>query len=193
MTYKATMEEISNKRKELLAVRKSIRDLQDSIEPEPVSDYIFSTCGEDVSLASLFGDRDTLFVIHNMGKSCTSCTMWADGLNGVLSHLENRAAFVVASPDHPAVQKEFGESRDWKFRMVSHAGTSFADDMGYLGTYNDKPSFWPGVSVFMRKGDEIVRVSDTEFGSGDDFNPALNLFELIPGGSGDWDPQYSYG
>lgn len=192
MTYKATMEKISSKRKEMMAMRKSIRDLQAAVEPEPVSEYTFSTNGDDVTLSSLFGDKDTLFVVHNMGKSCTSCSMWADGLNGVLKHLEDRAAFVISSPDTPSVQKEFAESRGWKFRMISHAGTNFAADMGYVREFEDKPSFWPGVSVFMKNADKIVRVSDTSFGPGDDFNAALNLFELMPEGTGDWLPKYSY-
>jgi len=38
--------------------------------------------------------------------------MWADGLTGLLHHIENRAAFVVISPDRPDVQKEFASSRN---------------------------------------------------------------------------------
>jgi len=192
MTYKDTMSDIKNRRLEMVSLRKNIRELQASIEPEEVTDYIFSTSGADVSLSSLFGEKDTLFVIHNMGKSCVNCTQWADGFNGVLDHLQDRAAFVVSSPDVPSVQKTFAESRGWKFRMVSHDGTSFAGDMGYIGEYKGKDSFWPGVSVFKRDGDKVKRVSDASFGPWDDYNPVLNLFELIPEGSGDWEPKYSY-
>ena len=116
--------------------------------------------------------------------------MWADGLNGVLSHLEDRAAFVVSSPDSPAVQKEFADGRGWKFRMVSHAGTNFAADMGYTG--EKEGSFFPGVSVLKKTDSGIVRVSDTWFGPGDDFNAAPNLFDLLPEGSEDWWPKFSY-
>ncbi len=192
MAYKETMNEIKNRRSEMMTLRKDIRELQASIEPEEVTDYIFSTSGEDVTLTSLFGEKDTLFVIHNMGTSCVHCTQWADGFNGVLDHLQDRAAFVVSSPDVPSVQKDFADSRGWKFRMISHHGTSFASDMGYIGEYEGKQSFWPGVSVFKRDGDKVMRVSDASFGPWDDYNPVLNLFELIPEGSGDWEPKYSY-
>ena len=72
-----------------------------------------------------------LFVIHNMGRSCPNCTLWADGFNGIYPHIADRAAFVVASPDPPDVQQSFAASRGWRFPMVSHQGSSFAADMGY--------------------------------------------------------------
>lgn len=141
-----------------------------------------------MTLASLFGSKDILFVVHNMGKSCVHCTQWADGFNGSLEHLEDRAAFVISSPDLPDVQKTFADSRNWKFTMVSHNGTSFAKDMGY----HPQEGYWPGVSVFRKGGDRILRVSDTNFGPGDDFNAVWNLFDLIPEGPDGWEPKYSY-
>ena len=196
MTYQDTMGQINDRRREMSELRKNIRALQAAVDPQPVADYTFRTTADDVTLSSLFGDREVLFVVHNMGKSCPSCTMWADGLNGVLDHLEDRAAFVVSSPDSPSLQKTFAESRGWKFRMVSHDGTTFAKDMGYVREYEGKESFWPGVSVFTKEskeeGDQVLRVSDTSFGPGDDFNAALNLFDLIPEGADDWMPRLSY-
>jgi predicted dithiol-disulfide oxidoreductase (DUF899 family) len=192
MTYKSTMSEIKSRREEIMSLRNNIRDLQAAIEPEEVLDYKFSTSEGDVFLSSLFGEMDTLFVVHNMGKSCVNCTQWADGFNGVLDHLEDRAAFVVSTPDVPSVQAKFAQSRGWTFRMVSHKGTSFAEDMGFTGEYEGKPSFWPGVSVFKRDGDKVIRVSDASFGPGDDYNSVLNLFELIPEGVADWKPKFQY-
>ena len=192
MTYKTTMSEINNRRKQMMALRAEMRELQSVIEPEEVSDQVFTTTGGDVSLSSLFGDKDTLFLIHNMGRSCPSCTQWADGFNGVISHLEDRAAFVISSPDSPAVQAEFAASRGWKLKMVSHEGTNFAKEMGYYREYEGKPGFWPGVSVFKIQDGKVVRVSDTSFGPGDDFNPIWNFFDMIPEGPNGWDAKYSY-
>jgi predicted dithiol-disulfide oxidoreductase (DUF899 family) len=96
-----------------------------------------------VRLSELFGDKADLFVIHNMGQSCPYCTLWADGFNGAYAHLSNRAAFVVSSPDTPEKQRKFAESRHWTFPMVSHEGTTFAEDMGY----HQDGSWMPGVSV----------------------------------------------
>src|SRR6516162_6332847 len=39
-----------------------------------------------------FWRQEYLFVIHNMGAGCRNCTLWADGFNGMLRHIENRAA-----------------------------------------------------------------------------------------------------
>jgi predicted dithiol-disulfide oxidoreductase (DUF899 family) len=123
-----------------------------------------------------------------MGTGCRNCTMWADGFNGVLPHLEDRAAFVVSSPDDPATQCAFAAARGWRFRMVSHQGTNFAADMGYRGEHGWRP----GVSVFRRAGDRILRVSDTDFDAGDDFCPVWHLFELLPEGAAGWRPKFSY-
>jgi len=82
----------------------------------------------------------------------------------------------------------FAASRGWRFRMVSHQGTSFAADMGYRG---DK-GWLPGVSVFRRVGDRIYRVSDAPFDQGDDFCAVYHLFDLLPDGTAGWRPQFSY-
>ncbi len=84
-----------------------------------------------VKLSSLFGKKEDLILIHNMGKTCPYCTMWADGFNGVFPHLQDRAAFALVSPDPPALQRKFYKSRDWKFRMFSSKGSPFAKDLGF--------------------------------------------------------------
>jgi len=63
-----------------------------------------------------------------MGAGCGYRTLWADGFSGILPHIENRAGFVAASPDEPAAQQKFKIGRGWRFRMMSHRGTSFAED-----------------------------------------------------------------
>jgi predicted dithiol-disulfide oxidoreductase (DUF899 family) len=188
MSYRDTTRRLNELRKQIAGLRKEMRETQGAIEPEPVENYMFATVGGPVALADLFGDKDTLFVIHNMGASCRFCTLWADGFNGVLPHLENRAAFVVSSPDDPEKQRKFRESRGWNFRMVSHQGSNFAADMGY----GDDGKFQPGVSVFKKQHGEIVRVSDQGLGPYDDFCSVWHFFDMLPEGAGDWAPQYKY-
>jgi predicted dithiol-disulfide oxidoreductase (DUF899 family) len=166
-----------------------MRVLQAEIEPEEVADYSFTTTEGPVRLSQLFGDKDTLFVIHNMGKSCPACTMWADGYNGVLQHLENRAAFIVTSPDDPAAQAAFAASRGWRFRMVSHQGTDFAADMGYR---SENGGWLPGVSVFRKEAGRVLRVSDQQLGPGDDLCSVWHFFDMTPEGSDGWRPKFSY-
>jgi len=189
MPYRDTTGKLAAYRREIAALRDKMRALQEHVEPEEVADYAFAGSDGPVRLSQLFGDKDTLFAIHNMGRSCAHCTLWADGFNGVLPHLESRAAFVVTSPDDPAVQAEFAASRGWRFRMVSHSGTTFAADMGY----RDEGGGWlPGVSVFRRAADRILRVSDAGFEPGDDFCALWHFFDLIPQGRAGWRAKFGY-
>jgi predicted dithiol-disulfide oxidoreductase (DUF899 family) len=188
MRYRETANRVAAYRREIAVLRDKMRQAQQQAEPEEVADYPLAGPNGPTGLSALFGNHDTLFVIHNMGTSCPNCTMWADGFNGVLPHLENRAAFVVASPDDPATQAAFAGTRGWRFRMVSHQGTSFAVDMGYGG----EGGWLPGVSVFHKQGDKILRVSDAPFDRSDDFCAVWHLFDLIPDGAAGWRPKLAY-
>ena len=188
MPYRETVVQLNDYRRQLAGIKSKMRELQARIEPEPVADYVFSTPEGPVTLSALFGDKQELFVIHNMGKGCAYCTLWADGFNGVQHHLRDRAGFVVSSPDAPEVQQEFAASRGWLFPMVSHAGSSFAEDMGY----RRDGKFWPGVSVFRKQENRIVRISDTGLGPDDEFCVVWSLLDLLPVGPDSWRPRYSY-
>jgi predicted dithiol-disulfide oxidoreductase (DUF899 family) len=183
MKYADVNGKLADYRQQIAAIREKMRETVASAEPQEVRDYEFMNIDGPVHMSELFGDRDDLIVIHNMGVSCSYCTLWADGYNGIHQHVVTRAAFVVASPDRPPAQKKFAESRGWKFPMVSHAGSTFAADMGYVSA---KGGWMPGVSVFRREGDTILRVSDTSFGPGDDFCTLWHFFDLLPGGKGEW-------
>lgn len=131
MKYATGSELINGYRREIADIRQKMRKTLAQIEPEEVVDYEFTTPAGQVCLSELFGPHEDLMVVHNMGRSCPSCTLWADGYNGIHAHVISRAAFVVSSPDAPDVQQAFAASRNWQFPMVSHQGTSFAADMGY--------------------------------------------------------------
>jgi predicted dithiol-disulfide oxidoreductase (DUF899 family) len=190
MPYKEDMARLAGFREQIAGIRQKMREVQASVRPELVADYEFSTPDGSRSLSALFGDKHDLFVIHNMGESCLYCTLWADGFNGIYPHIADRAAVVVASPDPSEVQRRFAESRGWRFPMVSHHGTSFAADMGYR---SENGGWLPGVSVFRRDGNRMVRVSDTSFHPNDDFCTLWQFLELLPDGPADWQPRFSYG
>jgi len=189
MTYRESSEKLAAYRREIRELHEKMRSVQSTIEPEPVRDYVFRRVEGTVSLSELFGDNDTLFVIHNMGASCPYCTLWADGFNGVYEHLRSRASFVVASPDAPEKQRLFAQGRGWRFPMISVEDTSFAQDMGYW--QDNRPM--PGVSVFKRAGNRIQRVADTSFSPGDDFCTVWHFLDMIPEGADGWQPKYKYG
>jgi predicted dithiol-disulfide oxidoreductase (DUF899 family) len=166
-----------------------MRDARSSVEAKSVRNYEFATLKGTVRLSQLFGQKRDLFVIHNMGRSCPHCTLWADGFNGIYPHIADRAAFIVISPDPPDVQQSFAAGRFWRFPMVSHRGTSFAADTGYHSTKGD---WLPGVSVFRRDGDRILRVADTGFEPTDDFCTLWHLFDLLPEGAAGWRAEFNY-
>lgn len=156
---------------------------------ENVSNYEFVDWNKQkVNLSKLFGPKEDLIVVHNMGSTCPYCTMWADGFNGLLPHLENRASFVVSSPDETEIQEKFADSRGWKFKMVSTKGTTFAKDMGF-----EKDGIpQPGVSVFFKENNKIIRVGRDNFGPGDNYCSTFPLFDLLKKGANNWQAKFAY-
>ena len=183
-------DEITRLEEEISALREKLSEARRNVPPEPVADYAFTTLDGAVKLSELFGKHDDLLVVHNMGKSCPYCTLWADGFNGVTEHLESRTAFVLASPDDPSTQATFAASRGWLFRMVSTAGNDFTHDMGFEP---EPQKYWPGVSAFRRLDDgTIVRTGLTTFGPGDHFCSVWHFFDLLAQGVDGWSPKYQY-
>lgn len=176
---------------ELQAIRQKMAELNKQLCGETVKEYTLKDRDNNpVLLSSLFGDKDDLIIVHNMGKNCVYCTLWADGFNGVWRHLADRAGFVVVSYDDPATMKEFAESRDWQFPILSNDGTSFALDMGFADTEGNPH---PGMSTFHRESDSsIKRVARAPFGPGDDFCAVWHMFDLLKDGVDGWGPKFSY-
>jgi predicted dithiol-disulfide oxidoreductase (DUF899 family) len=189
MKYADASARLADFRRQIAALREAMRAIGAAREPEPVEDYVFATPQGPVTLSALFGHMPDLIVIHNMGRSCPHCTLWADGYNGLYPHLADRAAFVVTSPDLPAVQRDFAAARGWRFPMASHAGSRFATDMGY-GSAAD--GWLPGLSVFKRDGARLLRVADAGEQPYDDFCALWHIFDLLPGGAGDWQAKFRY-
>ncbi|MEZ6243627.1 MAG: DUF899 family protein [Phycisphaerales bacterium] len=186
---------MSDKINELLRrideLKKELTEARRAAGPEPVQDYQLRRAdASPVRLSELFAGKDDLLVVHNMGKGCVYCTLWADGFTGYAPHLLDRASFVLCSNDEPARAREFSESRGWNYPVVSGAGSSFAKDMGFASP-EGKP--WPGVSAFHKNADgTIVRTGSAPFGPGDDFCAVWPMLDLLEGGADGWQPKYSY-
>ena len=190
-TSSAIEQELASLHQQMQGLRDRMRELQKQVtRPMGKDDYILvGHQGEPVALSSLFGDKSDLFVVHNMGTGCAYCTLWADGLNSVLPYIEDRAAFVVISPDAPSVQQSFAVKRGWRFKMLSSQGSTFRADMGFQqGDY-----VMPGMSVLHKESDgTITHYSGVPFGPGDDYCALWHMFDLLPGGRGDWKPNYQH-
>ncbi len=176
---------------QLMKLRARVGEIRRKIPPQVVGEYTFTgPSGEKVKLSELFGSRDELILVHNMGRSCRYCTLWADGFTGFTKHLESRAAFAVTSPDDYETARKFAMERGWTFRLYSTKDTTFKRDMGFA---NEKDDPLPGVSVFKKESDgSIVHVTKDFFGPGDDYCSIWHLFDLLPSTSDEWEPQYHY-
>jgi predicted dithiol-disulfide oxidoreductase (DUF899 family) len=186
--------EIESLERQLQDIHEKLAQARRRTQPEAVRDYpLFTSDGASVTLSSLFRGKRDLLVVHNMGKKCVYCTLWADGLIGFSKHLSDRAGFVLCSPDEPTVLKEFASSRGWPFACVSSHGSTFTRDMGYEHVRDGKVEHWPGVSAFRKNDDgSISRVNRAMFGPGDSFCALWHLFDLLKDGAAGWSPKYTY-
>ena len=154
----------------------------------PVPNYTFATLTGQVSLLELFGKNDKLLAIHNMGQGCRYCTLWADGFNGLLVHLESALSVVLISKDPPEVQRRFANARGWRFRLASHGGGAYIREQSvFIGDDN-----FPGAVVYERDGDAILRKNSCVFGPGDLYCSMWSLLGLAGLGEEEWTPQYTY-
>ena len=162
--------------------------LQKQAAGNEVPNYSFKTLDGEVKLLELFAERDTLLVIHNMGQGCRYCTLWADGFNGLLPHLESAMSVVLVSKDAPEVQRRFANSRGWRFRLASHGGGEYIREQ----TVMDGESNMPGAVVYTRAGDKIMRKNASVFGPGDNYCAMWDLLNMAGLGADSWTPQFNY-
>lgn len=150
------------------------------------NNYTFQTPAGPATLLDLFQNHNDLLVIHNMGKRCNYCSLWADGLSSLTKHITQRTALVLTSPDDIKTLKDTANTRGWTFNIASTNNNTVAKDMGYE---NNKGGVLPGVSAFHKdQHNNITRTASMPFGPGDDFCPIWPLFDLLKLGHNNWQP-----
>ena len=179
---------ITELEKQIYELNMELNSLRQQQSGSDVKNYTFHTQTGEAALLDLFGEHDTLLLIHNMGQGCRYCTLWADGFNGFLPHLESAMSVVLVSKDAPALQRQFANSRGWNFRLASHGGGEYMADQSVM----DGAGNMPGAVVYTRDGDTIRRKNSVVFGPGDRFCSAWNLLALAGLGEDKWTPQFSY-
>ena len=183
-----TQEAIQELEMQIFEQMKKLSELRRANERVEVRDYTFETLEGETTLSALFGDRDKLLVIHNMGQACRYCTLWADGFNGLLPHLESAFSVVLVSKDSPEVQRRFASSRGWRFRLASHGGGDYITEQTVMA----EAANMPGAVVYEREGGEIYRKNGCCFGPGDIYCAMWSVLGLAGMGVDEWTPQYSY-
>jgi predicted dithiol-disulfide oxidoreductase (DUF899 family) len=178
-------DEIKQLQKEILEKKKRLAELRRAQEPMLMEDYSFASESGPVRLSELFGDKQDLLTVHNMGESCDFCTLWADGFNGVAPELASRSAFVLVSPDPLPSAVAFARSRGWRFPVVVDEDKAFSTK---VGRWQDG-DIYPGVSGFHKDENGVVRkIATADLGEGDDFCAVWHLLDLLKDGWNGWAP-----
>lgn len=193
MTYQDTDKAIALLQEEIEKLQKQISEHREQRALEAFEDYTLKNVdGKEVLLSSLFGDGDELLLIHNMGKQCSYCTMWADALSSSSTIINDRVPMVLVSPNEPATLKEFSTSRGWQFTCLSAHDTSFVIDAGYAEIKDGKTYYMPGVSAFVKKEGKIYRSNKDYFGPGDAYCSPWHFFDLLSKKDNGWTPKFEY-
>lgn len=175
-------------------------------------DYRFQTNSGEQSLADLFGPHSQLIVYHFMfgpdwEEGCPSCSLWADGFNGMDVHLAARdTAFVAIANASLEKLNAYAKRLGWTFTMASAAGSTFNADFG-VSFYEGEPGSntegynyggkimgaeMPGISVFTRLEDGTVCHSYSTFARGlDMMNGTYQFLDLTPRGRDEADLPWS--
>jgi predicted dithiol-disulfide oxidoreductase (DUF899 family) len=100
-------------------------------------EYRFGTEDGATSLPELFEGRSQLLIYHLMfGEdwevACPGCSSLADGLGGVVAHLNARDVTLLCMSQAPLEKLvAYKERRGWSVRYVSAYGGDFLFDYGY--------------------------------------------------------------
>jgi predicted dithiol-disulfide oxidoreductase (DUF899 family) len=140
-----TEQEWQTARKELLAAERELEEHAKHVEEHrrklpwvPVEkEYIFATEEGPKSLPELFDGRSQLLIYHLMfGEdwtvACPGCSSLADGLDGVVTHLDDRDVTLLCMSRAPLEKLvAYKRRRGWAFPYVSAHGGDFLFDYGY--------------------------------------------------------------
>ena len=180
--------EIAALEQQIFELNLKLQALQKANPGNPVPNYPFDSQAGPVTLRNLFAGQSRLLVIHNMGQGCRYCTLWADGFNGLLPHLESAFSVVLVSKDPPELQRRFANARGWRFRLASHGGGDYIREQSAQPGANNMP----GAVLYELHGEDIIRRNSAVFGPGDRYCALWSLLGLAGIGEDEWTPQFSY-
>ena len=214
----AQRKELLHKEKELTRQRDELSAERRNLPMVKVEkDYIFEGPQGPAPLRSLFGPHRQLIVYHFMfdpswEEGCKSCSYLTDNISGGLVHLAARnTAFAAVSRAPLQKLEQFRKRMGWTFPWFSSFGNDFNYDFqvtldeeknstqyNYLSseTLFQTGKIWmrkgelPGMSVFLREGDDVYHTYSAYQRGLDLFLGTYNLLDLTPlGRQEDQEPQ----
>jgi predicted dithiol-disulfide oxidoreductase (DUF899 family) len=140
-----TEQEWQTARKELLGAERELEEHAKRVEQQrrelpwvPVEkEYTFATDDGPKSLPELFEGRSQLLIYHLMfgedwAVACPGCSAVADGLGGVVTHLNDRDVTLLCMSRAPLEKLvAYKRPRGWTVPYVSGYGGDFLFDYGY--------------------------------------------------------------
>ncbi len=212
-----TREDWLKERMALLAEEKAFSRARDQLSAKrrelprvAVPDYAFQGSDGEVSLVELFDGRSQLIVYHFMfdptwEAGCKSCSFVADHFQHAATHLVHRDVSLVAVSLAPLAKLDAYRARmGWTHRWVSSEDSTFNYDFGVSFTeeqiaaetpYNyGSGKAWgeaPGLSVFVREGNQVFHTYSTYSRGLDLLINTYNYLDLVPKGR-DYDGNDAY-
>jgi predicted dithiol-disulfide oxidoreductase (DUF899 family) len=207
-------------RKQLLQKEKEVNRQRDALSAarrelpcvKVEKDYVFVGPNGRASLRDLFEGRSQLIVYHFMfdpswDEGCRGCSFVADTFDGGSLHLPARDVTFVAVSRAPLAKLEaFKQRMGWRFTWVSSAETDFNHDHNVSFRQEDQDagaaeynytkkassmSEAPGLSVFLRDGDEVFHTYSTYARGLDILISTYNYLDLTPLGRNEKDLPHS--
>jgi predicted dithiol-disulfide oxidoreductase (DUF899 family) len=193
---------LRDQRERVAELRRSLP--RDTAIPDQEFTEIRDGAPATVLLSELVGSSGKpLILLHFMyggtqDHPCPMCTSWADGYDGVLPHLEQRASFVVFIAGDPGAFGEYARGRGWKnIRIVSAGDSSVKRELGFESEEGDQH---PGLSVIERAADGSLHhfysqsavMGEHGFRGMDLLNPLWHFIDSLPEGREDFMPRKTY-
>lgn len=175
--------DLLEREKEVTRARDDIaRARQDMPWVKVEKDYVFEGPQGPAKLIDLFQGRQQLIVRHFMfapgaSEGCIGCSMQTDSL-GELAHLNNRDTTLVLVARAPLAETvAFRERMGW---MHIPWYSSFGSDFNHDYEVTSENGESPGVSTFIREGEDVYHTYSIYDRGGDIFKNFYNYLELTP-------------
>jgi predicted dithiol-disulfide oxidoreductase (DUF899 family) len=175
-------------------------------------EYAFDGPTGQVALAGLFGDKSQLIVQHVMfgpdwEAACPGCTAGIDEISaGLLTHLWSRdTTFVLVSRAPLEKLEKYQTAKGWTVPWYSSYGSEFNYDFAatldkqrqpIIYNFREEPDMLgdddstevPGVSCFLRDGDQVFHTYSTFARGTDVLGSSYSLLDLTAlGRQEDWE------
>ena len=139
------------------------------------------------TMSRVFRQTDdlTMAVVHPLTMIETDAMGFVEGNPSIMVSV---MSVVLLSRGPPQFQRNFANSRNWRFRLASHGGGAYIREQ----TVMEGADNMPGAVVYERSDDQVCRKSSAVFGPGDLYCSLWHLLALAGIDECDWTPQYRY-